>query len=92
MTMKLLTISTLAVVANWAQVAHSIDPAQELLRSHSESSSRSSLLALHKGLITHESISGNEESVGKYLAEYLESKNFTVEIQEVEPRTSDFES
>ena len=84
--MKLLTISTLAVVANLAQVAHSID--QELLQPHSESSSTSSLLALHKGLITHESISGNEESVGKYLAKYLESKNFTVEIQEVEPRTS----
>merc|ERR1712000_303335 len=87
MTMKLLTISTLAVVANWAQVAHSIDPAQELLRSHSESSSRSSLLALHKGLITHESISGNEESVGKYLAEYLESNIFAYTGKSRETRT-----
>ncbi|KAH9221603.1 hypothetical protein DL95DRAFT_381917 [Leptodontidium sp. 2 PMI_412] len=86
--MKLLTPSTLVLLASWAQTSHSID-AQEPLQPHSlESSSTSSLLNLHKGLITHESISGNEESVGAYLAKYLESKNFTVEIQEVEPRTS----
>lgn len=84
-----LTLSTLAVLANWAQLARSIDSSQEPLQPHFESSSTSSLLALHKGLVTHESISGNEESVGKYLAKYLKSKNFTVEIQEVEPRTSE---
>ncbi|KAG4439524.1 hypothetical protein IFR05_005009 [Cadophora sp. M221] len=88
--MKLPTPSTLILLASWAQIAHSID-AQEPLQPHSpssSSSSTSSLLALHKGLITHESISGNEQSVGAYLAKYLESKKFTVEIQEVEPRTS----
>ncbi|KAK0119106.1 hypothetical protein ONS95_007970 [Cadophora gregata] len=86
--MKILAHSTLALFANWAPIAHSIDPAQEPLQPHFESSSTSSLLALHKGLITQQSISLNEESVGKYLAKYLESKNFTVELQEVAPQTS----
>jgi acetylornithine deacetylase len=51
----------------------------------SSTSSTSSLLKLHKGLIEHESITGNEHNVAKYLISYLKDKNFTVEAQEVEP-------
>jgi len=43
----------------------------------------SELLSLHKSLIEIESITGNESSVGHWLKGYLESKNFTVELQEV---------
>lgn len=42
------------------------------------------LLSLHRRLIEIESISGNEKSVGEWLKSYLEEKNFTVELQEVE--------
>ena len=42
------------------------------------------LLNLHKALIEIESITGNEQEVGKYLASYLEKHNFTVETQDVE--------
>jgi acetylornithine deacetylase len=50
-----------------------------------EISSTSPLLKLHKDLIEHESISGNEYDVGKYLISYLKDQNFTVETQEVGP-------
>lgn len=42
------------------------------------------LLFLHRSLCEIESISGNEEKVGRFLKSYLESHNFTVELQEVE--------
>lgn len=41
------------------------------------------LLHLHRSLCEIESITGNEEKVGRWLKSYLESKNFTVELQEV---------
>ncbi|KAF2456654.1 hypothetical protein BDY21DRAFT_321835 [Lineolata rhizophorae] len=44
------------------------------------------LLWLHRKLIEIESISGDEYSIGTWLASFLRSKNFTVERQEVEPR------
>ncbi|KAH6675436.1 hypothetical protein B0J14DRAFT_478328 [Halenospora varia] len=53
----------------------------------SESSSTSSLLKLHKGLVEHESITGNENNVAKYLISYLKSQNFTVETQNVGAQT-----
>ncbi|KAI9053438.1 hypothetical protein LZ554_002396 [Drepanopeziza brunnea f. sp. 'monogermtubi'] len=95
--MQLLTASRLLLLASWAQTAISID-AQEPFQSDSgspsiESSSTKALLKLHKDLITHASISGAEESVGKYLTKYLESKRFTVEVQEVQsnpPRANIF--
>ena len=46
--------------------------------------SSSPLLSLHKDLVDIESISGNENSVGKYLHAYLTSHNFTVETQLVD--------
>ncbi|KAH8676887.1 hypothetical protein BGZ60DRAFT_371328 [Tricladium varicosporioides] len=52
-----------------------------------ESSSSSSLLKLHKGLVEHESITGNENSVAKFLISYLKSQNFTVETQNVGAQT-----
>jgi acetylornithine deacetylase len=48
----------------------------------------SELLDFHKELITHQSITGDEYSVGKFLVAYLESQNFTVETQEVTPGTA----
>lgn len=43
----------------------------------------SPLLSLHRSLCEIESISNSEQAVAKFLIEYLESKNFTVEKQEV---------
>ncbi|KAF2134270.1 Zn-dependent exopeptidase [Dothidotthia symphoricarpi CBS 119687] len=43
------------------------------------------LLSLHRQLIEIESISDNEGGVGQWLAGYLRSLNFTVELQEVTP-------
>ncbi|KAF2474687.1 acetylornithine deacetylase-like protein [Lindgomyces ingoldianus] len=41
------------------------------------------LLYIHRTLIEIESITGNEEKVGKWLESYLKEKDFTVELQEV---------
>ena len=43
------------------------------------------LFTLHKNLVEIESISGNEGKVGSFLADYLKSKDFTVEKLEVAP-------
>lgn len=43
----------------------------------------SELLSLHRDLCEIESISDSEQDVGEFLAEYLESHDFTVEKQEV---------
>lgn len=43
------------------------------------------LLSLHRDLVEIESISGNEHNVSIFVAEYLESRNFTVIKQEVAP-------
>jgi len=45
----------------------------------------SPLLALHRALVEVESTSGNEYAVGEYLEAYLQSQNFTVERQNVDP-------
>ncbi|KAJ5583930.1 hypothetical protein N7450_006594 [Penicillium hetheringtonii] len=47
------------------------------------------LLSFHRDLVEIESISGNEHDIGLFVAEYLESKNFTVIKQEVEPVKKD---
>ncbi|EHL03651.1 putative Peptidase M20 domain-containing protein [Glarea lozoyensis 74030] len=46
------------------------------------------LADLHKGLVEHQSITGNEDNVAQYLIEYLESRKFTVETQDVGPQKS----
>ncbi|OQE25104.1 hypothetical protein PENSTE_c006G03544 [Penicillium steckii] len=51
--------------------------------------SKDPLLSLHRDLVEIESISGNEHDIGIFVAEYLESKNFTVIKQEVEPVKKD---
>ena len=43
-----------------------------------------SLLGFHRGLVEIESITGNENAVGRYLADYLSGHNFTVEKQSVD--------
>ncbi|CAG8130395.1 unnamed protein product [Penicillium salamii] len=45
----------------------------------------SPLLSLHRDLVEIESISGNEHEVGLFVAQFLESQNFTVVKQEVPP-------
>ncbi|CZS94563.1 related to diaminopropionate ammonia-lyase [Rhynchosporium agropyri] len=97
--MQLLIGSTFLLLSSYVQITSSLSTQEPLyphppsqsqsqsqFQSH-ESSSTKALLALHQGLVTHESITGNEESVGDYLAHYLEKAKFTVEIQEVAPRS-----
>lgn len=83
--MKLPTVSTVLILLNWAsatQVPTSQNPILDV-----ESPATTSLLKLHRTLIEHESITGNEYAVGKWLVSYLEGQNFTVETQEVTPAT-----
>lgn len=47
------------------------------------------LLDLHKALVVHESISGNEHSVAQFLTAYLRRLNFTVEVQPVTSSASE---
>jgi acetylornithine deacetylase len=82
--MKLLTLPTILLLANWASAAPSND-VQAPLVAAPESSSTPSLLKLHKSLVDHESITGNEHGVAKWLVSYLKSENFTVETQDVGP-------
>ncbi|KAF8863349.1 putative peptidase M20 domain-containing protein [Acephala macrosclerotiorum] len=80
--MKLPIISSL-LLTSWASVALAIEPQEPILES--SLSSTSPLLELHKSLIEHESITGNEHHFAQYLISYLKSKNFTVETQDVGP-------
>ncbi|KAJ5647605.1 hypothetical protein N7490_003977 [Penicillium lividum] len=68
----------------------SLSPAQLASQGHELSSaegviSNSPLLSFHRDIIGIESISGNEHEIGLFVAEFLESKNFTVVKQEVDP-------
>ena len=47
--------------------------------------SKNPLFSLHKILVNIESISGNEQAVGKFLEAYLKSHNYTVERQYLDP-------
>ncbi|RDW67820.1 Zn-dependent exopeptidase-2 [Coleophoma cylindrospora] len=77
--MKLLTLSSLLVLANWPSTVLSAGAQHPL----APSTSTESLVSLHKSLIEHESITGNEGNVGQWLVAYLKAQNFTVETQEV---------
>ena len=46
------------------------------------------LLELHRNLVRIESITGNENTAGRYLADYLEGHNFTVEKQSIDSPTT----
>ncbi|KAJ5408351.1 carboxypeptidase [Penicillium cosmopolitanum] len=75
-------------------LGNSPSSAEEVSQSHGQSSidsiiSNDPLLSFHRDLVEIESISGNEHNVGIFVAEYLESKNFTVIKQEVEPVKKD---
>ncbi|TAQ90499.1 hypothetical protein B7494_g1196 [Chlorociboria aeruginascens] len=82
--MKLLIPSTLLLLFNWISAAQ-LDAQQPIVPD--SSSSTTSLLGLHKSLVEHESITGNESHVAQFLISYLHKRNFTTEIQEVEPAT-----
>lgn len=47
---------------------------------------RDQLLGLHKSLVSIESISGNEAEVGRFLADHLHARGYTVDRQRVAPR------
>ena len=78
--MKLLSFPTLLLLSRWVFASHPIDTQEPIL----DVESSTPLLKLHKALIDIESITGNEQEVGKYLVSYLEKQNFTVETQDVE--------
>jgi acetylornithine deacetylase len=84
--MKLFSVPTLLLLTNWVHASHPIGAQQALL--DDDSSSTLSVLELHKALIEHESITGNEQSVTSWLVSYLVNQNFTVVTQEVTPATS----
>lgn len=46
---------------------------------------RHDLVDLHRNIVSIESISGNEDEVGKWLVEYLHSRGFTADMQPVKP-------
>ncbi|TVY28049.1 putative carboxypeptidase [Lachnellula hyalina] len=79
--MRFPTLSLL-LLAHQAQAFQGQHPIHEPSIS---STSTSPLLKLHKGLVEHESITGNEHNVAKYLISYLKDQNFTVESQDVGP-------
>jgi len=83
--MRILTASAALLLVNCVYSLRPNNEQQAILDTHS--SSTSSLLKLHKGLIERESITGNEEDAFEYLKSYLEHQNFTVEAQEVVPAT-----
>ncbi|CAG8961033.1 hypothetical protein HYFRA_00002573 [Hymenoscyphus fraxineus] len=83
-------IPTYLLLAIHASTTLSLSPQHPILEnpSSSPSPSTTSLLELHKNLIEHQSITGNEDSVTQYLTSYLRSQNFTVELQDVGPQAS----
>jgi acetylornithine deacetylase len=82
--MKLLSLPTLLLLSKWVSASHLIDAQEPILGTQSSKP----LLSLHQALIDIESITGNEQEVGKFLISYLEERNFTVETQDVGAATS----
>jgi acetylornithine deacetylase len=72
-----------ACANNQAPLQHILSPSELSPRLLPVATSNE-LLSLHRKLIEIESISGNEKPVGEWLKDYLEGKNLTVELQEVE--------
>ena len=60
-------------------------PLQQPLQLDKSELSNNPLYSLHKNLINIESISGNEPAIGEYLEAYLQSHNYTVLRQYLEP-------
>jgi acetylornithine deacetylase len=81
----LLTLTSLLYIAcaNQAPLQQNVQPS-ELSPRLLPIATSTELLSLHRKLIEIESISGNEKNVGEWLKGYLEGKNLTVELQEVE--------
>lgn len=55
----------------------------QFIKNYADPISNSPLLSLHKSLVEIPSVTGGEREVGEWLANYLMSKNFTVETQSV---------
>ncbi|MCJ1478005.1 hypothetical protein MMC13_006680 [Lambiella insularis] len=86
--MKLVSLLGLRLLSTAPLLLLTLADGQQPLKSHVSLHSKP-MLALHRDLVKIESISGNENAVGDYLAAYLESHNFTVEKQDVDPLTSE---
>jgi acetylornithine deacetylase len=78
--MRLVALSALLLLANWASVAHSINAQKPI----TAQISKSPLLSLHKSLVEISSLTGDEHDVGKYLISYLKKQNLTIETQTVD--------
>ena len=79
----------IAALASAKQTRLQFSQSEALLASPSDvlpAATSKELLYLHRHLIEIQSITENEYAVGKWLASYLESKNFTVEMHEVSPK------
>ncbi|KAL4781865.1 hypothetical protein BJX76DRAFT_359454 [Aspergillus varians] len=88
-------LSLLATLALTSFTTASLPEQQFPLSSHSALTPESLIdsspfLSLHRDLVSIPSISGNESTVGEFLASYLESHNFNVIKQPVPGRTSRF--
>ncbi|KAF2099022.1 acetylornithine deacetylase-like protein [Rhizodiscina lignyota] len=86
--MKVPSLQLLSLLSSFATLSCALNgkPQQRPLESTPappSTESESELVYLHRKLISHESITGNELDVGKWLASYLRSHNLTVETQEV---------
>lgn len=83
---SLLTLSSL-LYSTYASQAQAQAPLQQptgLSPRILPAATSNQLLSLHRKLIEIESTSGHEKAVGEWLKGYLEGKNLTVELQEVE--------
>lgn len=69
-------------IENWKTKLESIELPQ-FIRNIADPISTSPLFSLHKSLVEIPSLTGNEREIGEWLANYLISKNFTVETQSV---------
>ncbi|PQE03440.1 hypothetical protein CJF30_00005426 [Rutstroemia sp. NJR-2017a BBW] len=78
--MRLVALSPLLLLANWASATHSIDAQKPI----TAQISKSPLLSLHKSLVEISSLTGDEHDVGKYLISYLKKQNLTIETQTVD--------
>ena len=65
--------------------AYSLLDSQQPLHDSGKPLKSSPLLSLHKSLVNIPSISNHEHAVGLYLKNHLESLNYTVELQPVDP-------
>lgn len=78
--MKSFNLLSIGLLANWSFLTQAID-IQKPLQNAPISASTLSLIELHKSLVEHGSVTGDEKNVSSFLVSYLKQQNFTVETQ-----------